>query len=169
MICDIAILVVFAIFLVSGYKKGFIRSAYSMLSVIISIVLLYFFRDAFTEYIVSSSVGEGIYEHFSANYDGDIAEKCAYALTYILSVAILYIALRFAVKSLFKVLNIIAKLPLLNILNSLIGAAFGAVGGFLWIVIVLNVLYIFPQTKDLVSDSEIAKAFNLFAINFLGK
>ncbi len=169
MICDIAVILVFVLFLVTGYKKGLIRSAYSMLSVVISVALLYFLRDAFADFIVSSQIGESIYDFFLRNYDGEIATKCAYAVTYIVSIIILYVVLRFMIKALFNVLNLIAKLPLLNFVNSMLGAVFGVLGGVLWIVIIINILNCFPQTKDFVADSEIVKTFDILTINFLGK
>ena len=167
MICDIAIAVIFIIFLVIGFKRGFVRSIYSMLSVIISIALLYLCRGFFVEFVVSSPVGKGIYDFFVNNYGDEIALKCSYAVTYVLSIIILYVILRFLIKALFNVMDLLAKLPLINFVNSLLGAVLGGISGILWIVIIINILYVIPKTSMLVSDSSIAQHFNLFMMNFI--
>lgn len=164
---DIIIAVIFAVFLIAGYKRGLVRSVYSLLSVAVSIALLYFCREFFVEYIVSSPVGKWIFNLFRENYGADVAQKCSYAATYIVSIIILYAIIRFIVKALFGLLDFIAKLPLINIVNSILGAVFGCVSGILWILIIVNILHCFPKTADFVADSSIVEYFNLLAVNFM--
>ena len=169
MICDILMFGVLAIFVAVGYKKGFVRSVYSTLSVVISVLVLYCCKGMFTDYVASSSFGDIIYGFFERNYGEDIAAACSYAVTYILSIAVLYVLIRFAMKAVFGVMNFMAELPMLNIVNTILGAVLGALSGIIWIIIIINVLYCFPQTKEFVETSAIAETFNMFAIDFIGR
>jgi len=165
--CDVLIFLFFAIFIAMGYKKGFVRSVYSTMSVLISVLVLYCCKEVFTQYVVSSSFGDIIYDFFARNYSEEIAKNCSYAVTYILSIIVLYVIIRFVIKTLFGVMDFMMKLPMLNIANKILGLALGAISGAIWIIVVINVLYCFPQTKDFVETSVVAEKLNMLAVDIM--
>lgn len=60
LIIDIILAAIFAVCIGYGYKKGFMRAAYQILSLIITIVIVFAFRSAAVEYLKSSEIGERI-------------------------------------------------------------------------------------------------------------
>ena len=165
MVTDICILIVLGLFIFNGYRKGFVRSVYSLLSLFITYALVSVLEDSFIEIVSQSPVSMYIGD-FVAGKTGnsEIAALCSEKIVYLLSSVVLYILIRIVLKFGLTIINSIASLPLIKSLNKVLGFVLGAVTGIIWIVIILNVLSVFPQTKDYVIGSQIAEFFKLILI-----
>lgn len=164
MLVDLIIILLGVLFVMSGWKRGFIRSVYSVLSVALSMLLVYMLRDVFAQAIVESPVGDSISEFLASNADPLIADKCTHAVVSVFSVFVLYYLVRFLLSKVIGLLDFIAKLPLINFLNRILGSVFSAATGILWIVMAVNVLYFIPQTEAFISESYIVEAFGMLLI-----
>lgn len=165
MITDICILTVLALFIFNGYRKGFVKSIYSLLSLFITYFLVSVLQDSFIKIISESSVSMYIADFIAGKTgNSEISALCSEKLIYLLSSVVLYILIRMVLKFGLTIIDSIASLPLIKSLNKFLGFIMGAVTGIIWIVIIINVLSVFPQTKDYVINSEIANIFKLILI-----
>lgn len=165
MITDVCILIVLALFIFNGYRRGFIKSVYSLLSLFITYVLVSLLEESFIE-IVSQSPASMYIGEFVAGKTGniEIAALCSEKIIYLLSSVVLYILIRIGLKFGLTIINSIASLPLIKSLNKVLGFVLGAIIGIIWIVIILNVLSVFPQTENYIIDSKIVDFFKLILI-----
>ncbi len=62
---DIAIAAIFLICITASMKKGFIKSSASILSIVLTIVMMFAFSDGINEYLKRSELGERIGERVS--------------------------------------------------------------------------------------------------------
>ena len=165
MISDICIVIFLVLFMLNGYRKGLIKSVYSIVSLLATLLVLFVFGDAIISEIAKSPLGIAIGEFFAEN-TGDISliKSCSEAFVYLVSSIILYIVLKLVLKFVLRILDKIATLPFINIINKFLGMFLGLLTGVIWAVIILNVLCIFPQTESFVLSSEIIKVFDLIFI-----
>ncbi len=160
MITDICIAAILILFIMNGYSKGFIKSVYSILSLIITLVLVSVFRDSFIKVISESPSAMSIAGFFSGTgADEKIVSICSEGITSLLSTVVLYFLIRIVLKFALTIINSIASLPLINSLNKILGIAIGAVIGVLWVVVIVNVCNVLPQTADYINSSNIAQFF----------
>jgi len=165
MYIDIAIILALIYFMSNGYRKGFVKSIYSVISLAATIFLLFVLKDTFIEAISSSDIGKTIGEFISQTTDNALlVKKCSEAAIYFVSCIVLYIAIKIALKFLLKILNALSSLPIISFINKFLGLIIGTVFGAIWIVIIINILYIFPQTSQYVVDSFIANYFGIIFI-----
>ncbi len=162
MICDIAIVIFLVLFMLNGYRKGFVKSVYSLVSLLATIVVLFVFGDAIISQIATSPIGISIGEFFAEN-TGDIAliKSCSGAFAYLVSNIITYVVIKIALKFILHILEKLASLPFINMVNKFLGIIVGLASGIMWAVIILNVLCIFPKTEIFVMSSQILKYFDL--------
>lgn len=164
-IADICIIIVLMIFLINGYNKGFVKSVYSVISLIATLLILFVFEDSLIEMISKSPIGTFVGEFFvSATEDMFLLNKCSSAFIYLVSCIILYILIKFILKFALKILDSVASLPLLRTINKFLGMFIGLITGGVWVVIVVNILCVFPQTTDYILSSYIANYFNIIFI-----
>lgn len=164
MFFDLIIVVLMVLFAAMGWKKGFIRSVYSILSLALSMLLVYMLRDIFVEAIAASPIGDAISEFLTKQTDAELARQCSSAVISVISVFILYYLVRFLLRTTIGLLDFVAKLPLINSLNCLLGLAFGAAGGALWVIMLTNVGYFVPQLQQMISESYIVAALGLLVV-----
>ena len=162
MITDICIVMALVFFALRGYKKGFVKSVYSIVSLIASFAIMAIFGGRLIGIIASSPVGMAIGEFLSENIsDSVIIEQCSSAIVYFVSSIVMYIAVKFLMKFVLGILNKIAYLPLIRSVNKLLGFAIGFVFGIVWIVIAVNVLNVVPKTEEFIISSQIVENFGL--------
>ena len=165
MIADIGIVVLLIIFAYNGYHKGFIKSVYSVLSLVATLLILFVFDDFFIDAIAKSPLGVSIGEFFVKSSDNAfLAQQCSSAVVYIASSIILYVAIKFALKFVLSVLSVVASLPIIRFFNKTLGLVIGFVIGCIWVVVIVNILYVFPQTSEYVLESLIADYFGIIFI-----
>ena len=162
MITDICIAAAIIIFAFRGYKKGFVKSVYSIVSLVASFIIMALFGGSIIGIIASSPIGVSIGEFLAENIsDNAIIERCSSAIVYFASSVVMYIAVKFLMKFILGILNKLASLPLISSLNKLLGLVVGVVFGIIWIIIAVNVLSIIPKTEELVISSQIVEMFGL--------
>ncbi len=164
-IVDIIIIAVMALSVYTGYRRGFIKSVYSILSLVATYILLFFFKTTLITAIANSPVGEAIGKLFVKEAgDTVITQQASSAVIYLASGIILYFAIKLVLGIVLKVLDALASLPVIKTLNKFLGLCIGIVIGLLWVIIALNVLYAIPQTTQDVSLSELASYFSRYII-----
>lgn len=162
MITDICIIIALLFFALRGYKKGFVKSVYSIVSLAASFIIMALFGSSLIGIIASSPIGVSIGEFLAENIsDSVIIERCSSAVVYFASSVLMYIAVKFLMKFVLGILNKIASLPFISSLNKLLGLAIGIVFGIVWIVIAVNVLSVVPKTEEFIISSQLVKNFDL--------
>lgn len=184
MVFDIILLAVILLCAYFGYKRGFVRTLCGLGSLILSAVASLFLYDDVTEFIKNSPVGEFIskkcleslaktdvqtlpefFRKGAADTVGQIqtaaAENMARLIIAIISVIVTFVAVRLAIKLLFKIFNIVAKLPVLKQFNHLLGLAFGILNGIFWLAAVafaVSYISLLPEMaflKDVTANSQV--------------
>lgn len=164
MVADICIILALLFFALRGYKKGFVKSVYSIVSLAASFVIMALFGSSIIGKIASSSLGISIGEFLAENIsDNVIIEKCSSAIIYFVSSVIMYIAVKFFMKFALNILNKIASIPFISSINKFLGLAVGLMFGIVWIVVGVNVLNSIPKTETFVLSSQIVSFFGLLS------
>lgn len=158
---DIIIILLIALFAILGFKKGFVKSIYSIVSLAISYVIINLIKDTFIQKLAASDFGKYIADLVANNYDGLLKEQISYACVYIISLIVLYIAVSFVVKIAFKVIDSLSKLPFINSANKVLGFITGLIIGIIWVIIITNVCYYIPQFTSFIKESNIVDMFGL--------
>ncbi len=161
MICDIAIILFMLICFFSGWKKGFVRSVYSLISILICIIVTYFLSNSVSRFLAETEWGLKFGEMLASSYIGFAADECAKSVISIVSVILVYFISKIALKFLLGFLDSLSSLPLISFFNSVLGLVFNGVMGALWIVILVNLMYSLPQTQNAIIESEIVSELEL--------
>jgi len=135
-----------------------------MLSLIFSAVIVYFLKDSFVSVVAASPIGEAIGSFFASGYGGELSLHCSEAVISVVSVIILYFLVKLALRMLINVADLIAHLPLISSLNKLLGAIVGIAVGALWVVVITNVGYCFPQLAPMIDASGLVEMFGILFI-----
>lgn len=162
MIADILILIMFSLFVYNGYKKGFIKSVYSILSLVVTIILVTIFKDTFVKAISESPIGIAIGEFIVGNTgDSALAPMYSQGIVYLVSVIIFYLIIRLVLRFTLTIINSIASLPIINSLNKILGLILGVVIAVVWIVVIVSVFSNIPQTAEYIESSLIVEYFKI--------
>jgi len=162
MIADICIITALLFFAIRGYKKGFVKSVYSIVSLAASFVIMALFGSSIIGTIASSSFGMSIGNFLAENVsDSVIIERCSSAIIYFVSSVVMYISVKFLMKFVLNILNKIASLPFISSINKFLGLAVGMVFGIIWIIVAVNVLNAIPKTESFILSSQLVKIFEL--------
>ena len=162
MIADICIITALLFFAIRGYKKGFVKSVYSIVSLAASFVIMALFGSSIIGTIASSSFGMSIGNFLAENVsDSVIIERCSSAIIYFVLSVVMYISVKFLMKFVLNILNKIASLPFISSINKFLGLAVGMVFGIIWIIVAVNVLNAIPKTESFILSSQLVKIFEL--------
>ncbi len=163
MITDICLVIIFALFVYNGYSKGFVKSVYSVLSLVVTVILVSVLKDNFLKLISQSPIALKIGEFFAGSgASAELAAVCAENVTYLLSTIMLYLLVRIVLKFSLNIVNSIASLPVINSLNKLLGLLIGAVIGIIWLLVIVNVMNVIPETAEYIETSALAGYFQIF-------
>ena len=157
---DAIIIAIIVVSSILGIKKGFVRSIGSIISLIITFIVVYCFHNQFAQALGESAVGEKITEIFFANYDGLFAQQAASALISVVALVVMYLLVSLSVKFTIGLIDCIAKLPVFNALNKILGIVSGVCIGIFWVALIVNVLSIFPETVTYVESSKFVNYFD---------
>jgi len=130
-----------------------------------------FFRDTLIENnnsIIHAAIGATGFVDYIAGFLAGIVIN-------IISMVIVFIIVITGLFLLTKILNILTKLPIINTLNKLLGAAIGAIWGLLLTWLVLGVVVIYFSANSAIDIAEILEASVIagplnernFALNFI--
>lgn len=164
MVYDICIAAFIALFAFWGIKQGLINSVYSLLSMVVSLIVVYFVKDSFVSAVAESPVGDIIRNSVTANYDSTIAENCTDAIVFFAASVILYIIIRLILKMTKGVFGVISSLPIIRPINKVSGFILGITIGAVFSIFITNILHTVPQTKELVESSSVVEYFKSFLI-----
>ncbi len=130
---DILIAAILAIAALKGYKRGFVMELSGAVALVLSLITPWFYNGAFDGVLATNvHLGPGA-AHVVAMFLVGLA-------TY---VAVLLVA---------RILNAVAKLPILGAGNALAGGAIGLLKGTIGVWIVLYVALFFPLSRDIRAD-----------------
>lgn len=90
-------------------------------------------------------------EQVSAN----VVRPVVVPLLRVLCILVLFLLAYIGASLLFKVLNVVAKLPLLKQLNKSLGLISGVVSGVLWVLLVVTVIQVLAATNTLITQQEL--------------
>lgn len=76
LIFDVAVVAIFAFCVIFAYKRGFMKSSYTIISLIATIALVFVFRAPFEEFIEQSALGQNIRKNITLQV-GKTAEEQA--------------------------------------------------------------------------------------------
>ena len=169
---SVVLILIVVLFTVIGAKKGFFKTIAGLISPLASLVLTILFYKPVAAMLKSTLFAsmvtdvklpdfEGakdvisqvtvMMEYLNSNDLGEVSEAIinnvkAEVFSIALAIIGLFVILFIAFKILFKVLDIVAKLPLLSTANGLLGAVIGACEGFIWCWVFALVFgsFIFP-------------------------
>ena len=162
MLADICIVAAFALFVYRGHKNGFIKSVYSILSLIATVVLVSLFKDTFVKAIADSAVGVAIGELFAGSAgDPQLVSLCSEGVVYVASLIIFYAIIRLVLRFTLTIINSIASLPMIDSLNKMLGLVLGGVIGAVWLVVIVGALVNIPKTAPWFSNSVIVEYFRI--------
>ncbi len=207
LIFDLVIILIFAICIIHSMRQGFVKASSAILSIILTIVMMFAFQDSINEYLKNSQFGKTVNEKITEaltkqnteepkeeevkeNNFGlplffssiakdteekiesvkndlikEAAERTTASVINILSIVILYIAIRILLFFGLKIINMIFKLPLLKSVNKLAGAAIGFVNAlFIVYILCAGLIWFVPNNnseiiKDTIEDTYITKYF----------
>jgi len=204
-IYDAVCLAILIFFMASGFSKGLVRSAFGIVSTIVTMILTWAFfpyavrflrafgaygniQQAFaqsinlqgaadgaahalqTEFINSLPQSPFILGHIQANNNPeaysvlDVSNLSGYISGYFANMAVnliavigLFIIIRILLSLVLNVMDLLAKLPIVNIFNRIGGAAFGLAAGliFIWVVLcVMTFFFLNENNADLFNKIE---------------
>ncbi len=122
---DIIILIILAIFIFGGVKKGLVRSIGEILGVFVSIYVAINFYEVCSSWL----------ENAVSFLHGTVTD--------IVSVILLFIVVNIAISVLVYFIDKIFSLPILNFFNHLLGGIFGLIGGVVLIVVLFFIFAYF--------------------------
>jgi uncharacterized membrane protein required for colicin V production len=145
-ILDVSVCVIFVGALIIGYTRGFISQMVSLLGLIIAYVVAYKFYDQLAPW-----VGRLLpVQTFAAYSKYEFAIQTLHLNVYVInaiSFAILFFAVKVALSVVGRLLNIVAKVPGLNLLNRLSGTLLSLMEVTVLVVIVVQIMAIMPSDK----------------------
>ena len=109
MIVDLIIIILMVMFVLNGKRKGLIRSVYSVLSLALSMLLVYMLRGLFTDFVANSSVGLSISEYIASSVGEEAATICSAAVISVLSLIVLYFLVGIILRTTVGLLDFIAN------------------------------------------------------------
>ncbi len=203
-IFDLALVGIITATVLFAKKRGFLKSSNTVLSLLISAILIVTLQQPFTDYLMTSALGETVREKVSVQVidtaekdeeaiegteDGETAlkvgemmglpeflmdfldkklekqteavetmkndalavltETVTEVILRIVAILILFLAVRFGVFLLLRLLNIVFNLPVLSAVNSLLGMVVGALNGLLVVYILCAILTLLAPTETL--------------------
>jgi membrane protein required for colicin V production len=141
MFYDLALLGILLIFIISGLRRGIVRSVIELVGFIAALICSVRLSGSFAALIGPYIVK--IFPDFSSN---PVLEK-------ILAAAILFIALELLVHVIASVVDRVFQLPVLRQVNALLGGAFGLIKGVVVIFVICSLTrVVVPSGSDFKSE-----------------
>ena len=149
---DIALVLIIALFMILGSKKGLIRTLVGAASTLVSLVLSMLLYRPVSQALYNSSFGDSVrayvHELLTKNVHGgaqmlinDAAvEAAAILIMNVISFVAVILIVKIIVMLFASIANITAKLPVLKQANSLLGMAAGALSGIIVCYIAIGVI-----------------------------
>ncbi len=176
---DLIFIIILLIFITIGRMNGFLKGLASLVCVIISCVGGYLMYPYFTSFLVETplfgTISKAVSEYISKAYQNGgaienlnelmlkynvtaiedlfakISEGITLVIINIISIAVIFIALRLILSTLKGITKLISKLPVISSLDKLLGVVTGIVSGLLITYLIVAVMMIPPCNKSEIS------------------
>ena len=175
---DVILLVVLLLFAVSGYRRGFVRAVTGLLSLVASFILAWllfqpvkdflnttplrtWIQQAVLTHYVEPGVAQadGVFGALPANLQAMVdsgttafSEAMGIYITDLIMQVIAFLAVLILVRVLIfvsmRILGVLASLPVLSLVNKLLGFCAGLLSGFAIVYILLTVCYAVPPVHE---------------------
>jgi len=141
-IIDILLVGLLFISIVRGYSRGFIIQFFSLISTISSIIIAYMFYPIISDLIKPFFKIKELNEIFSLPIPIAIPvnEIAANAVAFV----VLFFIAKIALMLIGRTLNILSKLPLINLINRIAGSALSSIEMFIITLILVNIASLMP-------------------------
>ncbi|WP_099189718.1 CvpA family protein [Tepidibacter mesophilus] len=176
---DFIIIILIGLFAVKGFYLGFIKSLFNLLKYFISIFICKMWYPSVVDYIVHN---ENIYRPLSTVINNIViniikndalAQSTTKILIQVILIIIMFAIINMVIQMAINFIDDIFKFAPLNILNKSLGFLFGALKGFLILLIILTLshpfLIIFEKQQLIVDLNNSFLLKYLYMYNFLFK
>lgn len=175
---DLIILGIILVFMLIGYKKGLIKVVLSMVQYIVVLILSVFFAPILSKFLIEKfdldiKILELVTNNISIFTDtitiisDEILKNIVGRIINILAVIVLFIALKIVFGIVLMILNKVANLPILSLVNRTGGLLFGALEGVLIVYIFVLIINWFPISSDNMIIDNINNSFMVSTISYL--
>ena len=187
-IIDVIVVAIIWIVATVGYKKGLVKTVYSLIAFILAATLTALYHEAVAEYLmqfvfmqkIMEDINQGVVlkatsaetaamplwmnDAISVATMG-VAEKIVQMIITIITVVITFVGVKIILGFTVGIVDVIMRLPILNIINSTGGMLFGVIKGVIIVLIICAVLTLFVPMEsyenihNAISATYIAKYF----------
>ena len=167
---DICVIAVAALFTWFGYRKGLIRTIFSLLSIVASLVLAWMLYPVVSNVLVGFGlhsfiagaagkvlVGEAQLPAIFSGLVDNTAAGAATLIVNIISLILVFVLCKLLIMVIGKALDIVGKLPVIRQFNKLGGIVAGFAKGVLFCYIIFALLVVFAPMQN---HGEVQKAID---------
>lgn len=146
-VVDIAILVIFLLSIIIGFGRGFISELLSLIILIAAFVVAIIFTNSLATYFTHAAVMHNVMSETATTTTAGNNQPASYMI-YAVSFAILFIA-TIIVGSVIKILlNLLVSARILGIGNRFLGAIFGFLRGYLFVLALIFLVQLSPMSSS---------------------
>lgn len=167
---DLIILGIILIFMLVGYKRGLIKVAVSLVQYIIVLICSILFAPILSQILINNFNIDSVIlnfviqnkEKFSGIFtiiSDEILKNIVGRIINVLAFIILFIVLKLVLYFVVLILNKIANLPILSMVNRIGGLVLGAFEGILIIYIVMIIVNWLPITANTSINKKLSNSF----------
>lgn len=170
---DIILILVLLLFAWTGYKKGFARTLINASANIVSIIFSVIFANPVADIICKSQLGNFIRNVAVSTVADNVknvkippeavkvaADGICMTVSSVLSFIIIALIVKILLSLIAGAIDVVAKLPLLKQANRILGAATGAISGFLILYVIIGVLFALSDSKAIEISNIISSVEN---------
>ncbi len=149
---DIVLLLILAVFVVSGFRRGLMRQLLDLGGFIIALYLAWALAPQLSAYLAQFS---NFVPEFLLPGDLVLAAHLSSIVISILSFLFVYFVVTIFFKFFGKLLHGIASLPVIGFFNAVGGAALGGLKGLIWVFVAVVIISFLPVTflQELTQES----------------
>lgn len=154
---DIVLLILLGLFAFWGWRSGFLKMGFGLLSFVIALVLgriLYPYCSSFLKGTpVYQSLLDAAQNHMPSNMDifglaGDVSTYLAELALNVIAFLLVVVIVKLLLMIISKLLRLFASLPVIGLVNRLAGLVFGVLEGFLVVAVMLAAIYVIAPLRD---------------------
>lgn len=172
---DIILIIVLLLFVYMGYRNGFVKTFINALANIVSVIFSIIFTNPVAKIICESPLGiilrDGAVSYVSAGVKDSkltqaavemAADGICMTLSSIISFILIALVVKIAVRIIAGAMGLVSGLPLIKQVNRVLGAAIGAVSGFLICYVVIGFIIALSHGTAMELDLVIQSIENSF-------
>lgn len=155
---DWLLLIAIVLWVIRGYVRGFISQLVSLVGLFVAFLAAYFLYDEVAVIVAKIIPITAWHKYEEYELFINILNLDAYFYNAI-AFGVIFFAVKIGLSIVAYVLNIIAKAPVLNMINKLTGLALAVIEAAIILVIIINVMSAIPNdtTQSLLANSSIAQ------------